>query len=164
MSMLGASLEDLDQLSVQLHTTAASIDTVSTDTNRTAQAAVSQLRDTGTSAVTSATDHMSTLREAVERARSRADGASWVGHNAETFRASYHDFSGAMARAEEATTGYFAELKNVLERLSADTEQYLGELTFALRDARDSTEAMSRAVDAQRDNLDQVMNTGMRAG
>jgi hypothetical protein len=164
MSMLGASLEDLDQLSIQLHTTAASIDTVSIDSNRSAQAAVSQLRETGTSAVMAATDHMGTLRDAVERARSRADGASWVGHNAETFRAGYDDFSGAMARAEEATTGYFTELKNVLERLGADTEHYLGDLTAALREAQASTESMSRAVDAQRDNLDQVMNTGMRAG
>ena len=164
MSILGASLEDLDQLSSQLRTTATSIDTVGTDTNRSAQAAVAQLRDAGTGAVTATDSHMTALRSAVERAQAQADSASWIGQNAEVFRGAYHDFNGAMARAEDATKTYFADLQRVLEQLGVDTEQYIGELSAALGHAQESTASMAQAVDGQRDNLDQVMNTGLRIG
>jgi ABC-type transporter Mla subunit MlaD len=164
MSILGASLEDLEQLSSQLHTTGSSIERVAGDTSAAVNGVVAQLRDAGSRAVASAGEHMEALRAAVDQAQARADGASWIGRNAEVFRDAHRDFGAAMARADEATRAYFDELRRVLEQLGADTEQYLGELTASLRNAHASTESMARAVDAQRDNLDQVMNTGMSAG
>ena len=162
MSILGASLDDLDRLSQQLHTTSGSIESISGDTRSSVTQVVEQMRQTGNAAVNAATQHMDALRATVDQAQSQADGASWVGQNAEVFRAAYHDFNGAMTRAADATREYFGQLQSLLDRIGSDTEQYLGELTTSLHDAQQSTDSMAQAVGAQRQNLDQVMNTGLQ--
>lgn len=161
MSILGANLDDLDRLSQQLHTTSTSIDTISGDTRTSVTDVVDRMRQAGTTAVSSATAHMDALQTAVDQAQSQADSASWVGQNAEVFRSAYHEFNAAMAKAGEATRHYFSELHTLLERLGGETEQYLTELTASLHSAQQSTDSMAQAVSAQRENLDQVMNTGL---
>ena len=164
MPMLGASLEDLERLAHQLQTTTAEIGTVSGDTRRSVDDVVERLRQAGTTAVTTTRQQMEALRSTVGQAQSTADGADWVGRNADVFRSGYHDFTQAIVQAEEATTAYFDDLHTVLDKLGSDTEAYLTQLAGALERAQESTGSMAVAVAAQHDELDQVMNTGMRGG
>lgn len=164
MPTLGATLEDLEALSTQLATTTGDIGEVREHTRAAITSVVDQLRASGQQAVQTARTQMESLRATVEAARSRADGADWTGHNAEVFRSSYHDFSTAIGRAQQATTEYFDEFNALLDRLGGDTEAYVGELASSLTNAQASTESMGNAVDGQRQNLDQVMNTGFSVG
>lgn len=164
MPTLGATLEDLEALSTQLATTTGDIGEVRDGTRAAITAVVERLRAAGQEAVQTARSQMEALRASVDTAQSRADGADWTGHNAEVFRSAYHDFSGAIARGQQATTDYFDEFNSLLDRLGADTETYVGELATSLSNAQTSTESMGRAVDGQRQNLDQVMNTGFTVG
>lgn len=164
MPMLGATLEDLEALATQLATTTGDIGEVRDHTRTAITAVVDQLRASGQQAVHTARTQMESLRASVEAARARADSADWTGHNADVFRSSYQDFSAAIGRGDQATTAYFDEFNALLDRLGGDTESYVGELATALTNAQASTESMGRAVDGQRENLDQVMNTGFTAG
>ena len=164
MPMLGASLEDLELLSHQLQVTTNDIGTVSAETRVAVDDVVERLRQAGTTAVTTTRHQMEALRSTVGQAQSTADGAAWVGRNAEVFRSAYHDFTQAMGQAEAATTTYFDELQAVLDKLGGDTESYLTQLTGALQRAQESAASMAVAVAAQRDDLDQVMNAGLRGG
>ena len=164
MPALGATLEDLQALATQLRTTSGDIGEVSTSTQTQIKAIVEQLRSSGSQAVTTARNQMQALRTSVSAAQSRADGADWTGHNAEVFRHAYQDFNQSMTKAEEATTSYFEEFNTLLDKLGGDTEHYLGEFTTSMGHAQTSTDSMATAVDAQHQNLDQVMNTGMSVG
>jgi uncharacterized protein YukE len=164
MPALGATLEDLQALASQLRATTGDIGEVSTSTQTQIKAIVEQLRSSGSQAVTTARNQMQALRTSVNAAQSRADGADWTGHNAEVFRHAYQDFNQSMTKAEEATTSYFEEFNTLLDKLGGDTEHYLGEFTTSMGNAQTSTDSMATAVDAQHQNLDQVMNTGMSVG
>jgi Zn-dependent alcohol dehydrogenase len=164
MPTLGATLEDLEALSTQLVTTTGDIGDVRDETRTAITEVVERLRQAGQAAVQTARQQMAALRTTVDSAQTRADGADWTGHNAEVFRSAYHDFSGAIGQAEQSTTDYFDEFNALLDRLGADTETYVGELGSSLTNAQTSTESMGHAVGAQRENLDQVMNTGFSVG
>jgi biotin operon repressor len=164
MPTLGATLEDLESLSTQLTTTTGDIGDVRDQTRTAITEVIDRLRQAGLEAVNTARQQMQALRTTVETAQSRADGADWTGHNAEVFRSAYQEFNSAIGQAETATTGYFDEFNSLLDRLGVDTEDYVGQLGTSLTNAQSSTESMSHAVDAQRQNLDQVMNTGFSVG
>ncbi len=164
MPALGATLDDLQALADQLRATSSDIGEVSTTTQTQIKAIVEQLRTSGTQAVTTARNQMEALRASVTAAQSRADGADWTGHNAEVFRHAYQDFNQSMTKAEQATNGYFEEFNTLLDKLGGDTETYVGEFTTSMSSAQTSTDSMATAVDAQHQNLDQVMNTGMSVG
>jgi hypothetical protein len=48
--------------------------------------------------------------------------------------------------------------------MSGELEDFVARFNSSMAEAAASTTSMASAVDAQRDNLDQVMNTGMSVG
>lgn len=161
MSLLGAQLEDLTSLSTQLTTTEGSIGTVQTSTTSETTTVVEGVRTAASTALAQITTLMGELRTAVEAASTNADGANWTGANRETFIGAYGDFNTAMSTAEVATSDTFANFDTSINTMSSELEEFQSTFSLALTDAQSSVSSMATAVNAQRDNLDQVMNTGM---
>jgi hypothetical protein len=159
--MLGAQLDDLDALAGQLDRTAAAItDCQSRSTTDTNQV-VDSVRTATTTALQRITAQMDTLRESVRAAGHSAGAAQWTGANAERFRSAYQQFDTSMQQAEATTKETFADFHRAIDRMAAALADYAGQLAGALTNAQSSTHAMSSAVQAQRTNLDSVMNTGL---
>lgn len=162
MTMLGAQLDDLDQLSQQLTRTAGDIGSCQADATATTSAVVESVRQAATEALARITAHMDALTASVEASQASAAGAMWTGVNADTFRQAASDFAGAMRSAHAATTETFTSFRTNIEAMASQLSEYGSELSAAMAQAEESTTTMATAVQGQRANLDEVMNTGMR--
>ena len=69
-----------------------------------------------------------------------------------------------MVRAETSTKDTFQQFQKAINDMAQSLDGYAQELAKALTSARTSTDSMGRAVEAQRANLDTVMNTGLTVG
>lgn len=164
MSVLGAQLDDLTGLAGQLTTTEGEIGGVATDSTSTTTNVVGDVTNAANAALTRITSLMDELRRTVDTAARNADAAAWTGANRDRFISGYADFNAAVAQAEAVTRDTFANFDAAIASMAGELEQYQASLTGALSDAQASTNSMARAVEAQRDNLDSVMNSGLSFG
>lgn len=163
-SMLGAQLGDLESLSSQLRSTMSEIGAVQGESMATSNTVVSSVREAATRAQGEILAAMERLRASVETSATQANAAAWTGANRDSFVSSYGEFQSAMTAAEAATEDAYQQFTTQIDAMAASLEDYTAQLQSSLTQAEASTESMSGAVDAQRTNLDQVMNTGMSIG
>lgn len=163
-SMLGAQLEDLTSLAAQLNRTGGSITECQSSSTGTTNNVVSTVRQAADAALSAITNQMDGLRAAVAAANAASGSAEWTGANSERFRSAYADFDSSMVRAETSTKDTFQQFQRAIGEMSQSLDSYAQELAKALTSARNSTDSMARAVEAQRANLDAVMNTGLTVG
>ncbi len=104
---------------------------------------------------------MDDLRSTVEAAAAKANAAEWTGQNQARFIEGYGNFQAAVGQAELATKDTFSNFDQAINQMGEELEAYQATLSSALSEASASTDSMSSAVAAQRDNLDAVMNTGL---
>ena len=164
MSMIGATLEDLDGLAQQLGTTTGDISTVSSGSVNTTSQVVDQVRSAAQAALQQITAHMDQLRQTVSSSRSRADGANWTGVNRGVFVDAYARFDTAMGQAESTTKETFADFDQLITKMSDELREYVDRFRTAMGDAGESTTSMRDAVTKQRQHLDEVMNSGLTVG
>jgi len=163
-SMLGAQLEDLTSLAAQLNRTGGSITECQSSATGTTNEVVGAVRQAAEAALAAITNHMESLRAAVAAANAASGSAEWTGANAERFRSAYADFDASMVRAETSTKETFSQFQKAIGDMAQSLDGYAQELSRSLTSARASTDSMARAVEAQRTNLDTVMNTGLTVG
>lgn len=163
-SMLGAQLEDLTSLAGQLNRTGGAITECQTSSTGTTNDVVTTVRQAADAALSAITAQMESLRSAVAAANAASGSAEWTGANAERFRTAYGDFDASMVKAETSTKDTFQQFQKAISDMAQSLDGYSQELAKALTSARSSTDSMARAVEAQRTNLDTVMNTGLSVG
>ncbi len=161
MALLGAQLEDLDNLSTRLTGTAADVEVA----RSAAVSLTTQVVGDVTSAAQRAHAQIGTEMEALDRSVSdaarEADSTQWTGSNADNFRIAAGEFRSAIGRSEASTNEAFESFKASVESMSTALDEYVNSLSTSLTDASGAAEQMSRAVTDQRTNLDNVMNSGL---
>lgn len=161
MAMLGATLDDLSRLAAKLGTTASDVGA----TREAALLLTTEVVDGVTSSATRAhqqiTTEMDTLKLSVTEAVAQADGADWTGRNAERFRESATGFGEAMGAAEQTTAETFETFRTSVIAMAESLDLFVQSLSGSLTDAETAAGEMSRAVNDQYTNLDQVMNNGL---
>jgi hypothetical protein len=161
MPFTGAELERLEQLAARLDQTGNTIGTTRTGATQAGDTVVAQVRDASGQANARVIAELETLRADVQSARDVAEATQWTGTNAEVFRGAYAEFTAAMERAEISTNQIFDEFKAATDQLSQSLEDHVRRFDAAMIQAEESARTMGQVVRAQRDNLDQAMNTGM---
>jgi len=164
MTMLGAQLADLSGLSQRLTVTGSEIGTCQTNATTATNTVVDTVRQAATAALARIEGEMQSLRAAVTAAHSQATAAVWTGVNAETFRTAYAEFDQAMQQGEQATSETFRSFQANIDAMATELAEYSTRFAASMTDAQSSTHSMATAVEQQRANLDQVMNTGMAMG
>jgi ABC-type transporter Mla subunit MlaD len=164
MSMLGAQLEDLVGLSQQLNTTTAEVGTVQANSLSTTSQVVSSVTSSAQDGLRMITQHMEALRSTVEAARGRLASTMWTGQNQVVFEGAYGEFTTAMTAAETSMNDVYASFQTQITNMTSELNDFVTRFSNSMTQAQASTQSMSTAVAAQRDNLDQVMNTGMSVG
>ena len=161
MVMLGAQLDDLDGLAQRLRLTGGEIGDVRADAQLTTTTVVEAVRGSVQEARTRIDAVMIDLLRSVGASADVAAATAWTGRNQEAFVGHHAEFRAAMDQASAATTDAFAQFGLAVEQMAGALVDYDVSLAAALADAAASSQAMATAVEAQRDNLDQVMNSGM---
>ncbi len=161
MALLGAQLDDLDNLATRLTGTAADVETARTGAVTLTSDVVGDVTAAADRAHTRIGVEMGNLERSVADAVTTADATQWTGSNAEEFRGAAAEFRAAIVRSETATNEAFESFRASVESMSAALDEYVRSLSGSLTDAGAAAEAMSRAVSDQRTNLDNVMNTGL---
>ncbi len=164
MAMLGATPAELIELSSRLGVTTTEINHVSGDTQGIAARVVDEMHGTFATAVSSITSAMDALRGTVDASRGQLETTTWTGANRAVFDGAYTDFTGAMGQLELAVTDAYAEFDAQMQQLSTVIEGFQGQVASSLDQAQTSTTSMAQAVDAQRDNLEVAMNSGISVG
>lgn len=161
MVMLGAQLDDLDGLAQRLRATGGDIEGARGDAQRTTSTVVDAVQTSSAQARSMIEQVIAELLASVAASADTANGAQWTGHNQTTFLGHHAEFQGAMERAGTATNEAFAQFGQAIDQMADVLVEYEASLALALADAVQASTSMAGAVDAQRANLDQVMNTGM---
>jgi hypothetical protein len=164
MTMLGAQLDDLAQLSTRLTTTSGDIEGTNGRCTSATTNVVDALRSSAQSALNSVSAEMSALRATVTAAQNSASNAVWTGGNSDRFKAAYDQFNGAMASAEQTTNQTFTEFSGHIERMTEQLHEYVSSFAAALTRAQQATASMSQAVSSQHNSLEHVMNSGLTIG
>ena len=159
--MLGAQLDDLSALAGQLDRTGGAIADCQTRSTTGTNEVVDSVRTAATTALQRITAQMDALRETVRAASTSSTSAQWTGGNAERFRAAYQQFDASMQQAETTTKETFADFHRAIDQMASSLSDYAQQLANSFVNAQSSTQTMSSAVQAQRANLDMVMNTGL---
>lgn len=158
MTMLGASLEDLQHLSTQLSL-------VGTDLMESGQATVSandnlraEMETSFAAALQAVNARLEQLLGTVGACRATADGTNWTGTNRAAFDAAHEQFQGNINTAQ----GNIAETWNNFQALLNTLSTQLGEsceaIQLSLNSGAECAESMSSSVEQQRSSLDMVMN------
>ena len=161
MAMLGATLEDLSQLAAKLSTTAGDVGATRDATLLLTTEVVDGVTGSATRAHQQITTEMDTLKLSVTDAVTQADSADWTGANADRFREAAMGFGEAMGAAEQTTAETFELFRTSVIAMAESLDLFVQSLSGSLTDAETSAGEMSRAVDDQYTNLDQVMNNGL---
>jgi len=164
MSVLGAQTEELVSLATRLGATSGDISAVDAETQGVANAVIDQSEAAFSSAVSGITTAMDTMRGTVDAARAQLDGTTWTGANRAVFDGAYGDFSAAMVNLETVTNDAYLQFDAQMKQLNGFIREFQQQVSVSLSDAQASTTSMQTAVDAQRDNLETVMNTGLAIG
>lgn len=161
MAMLGATLEDLVQLATKLGTTAEDVGVAREAALLLTTEVVEGVTTSATRAHQQITTEMDTLKLSVTDAVARADAADWTGNNAQRFRESAAGFGEAMGAAEQTTAETFELFRASVVGMAESLDTFVQSLSGSLTEAQTAAGEMSRAVDDQYNNLDQVMNNGL---
>jgi hypothetical protein len=161
MPLIGAELEGLENLAVQLDQSGTTIATTRTGATQTGATVVQQVRDASREANSRILAEMAALRDGVQAARNAAESTQWTGSNAEVFRGAHADFAASMEQAEATTNQIFTDFDQAINQMSQSLEDNVSRLDAALVQAEESARSMGLAVRSQRENLDQAMNYGM---
>lgn len=164
MVMLGATLEELLNLSARLTTTTSEIGTVAADTQGVSHRVVDDMHGSFATAVAGITSAMDTLRGSVEASRGQLESTTWTGANRAVFDGAYTEFTAAMTHLELAVADAYGEFDAQMKQMAAMIEGFQGQVMASLDQAQGSTTSMAQAVEAQRANLDMAMNTGLAVG
>ena len=164
MTILGATTEDLVGLAARLGTTTADIGAVERDTQGIATTVVDEMHVSFSTAVTGITNATNVLRGSVDGARAQLDRTTWTGTNRAVFDGAYADFTAAMAGLEAAITDAYGQFDAQMKQVAGLIEEFQAQVSASMQDAQASTTSMQQAVEAQRENLEMVMNTGLSVG
>jgi uncharacterized protein YukE len=161
MTMLGAQLDDLSDLSSTLSVTAGDVTTAQSSAATTTAAVVSEVRASSSAALSAIRAHLETLIASVQTAGARVESTTWTGANRDRFAAAYVDFQQAMQTARATTEATFAEFQTAIDAMAASLEDHDRQFTAAMTTAEGSVRSMGAAVESQRATLDAAMNTGL---
>lgn len=164
MSVLGAQTGELVELASQLGSTTGDIEAVNADTRTVSTTVTSEMQDSFGRALTGITNAMKMLTDSVTAANGRLDGTTWTGSNRETFNGAYVNFGSAMGSLDSAVNQAYAEFDGQMKQISGFIDEFQVEVDAAMQQAKESTTSMQTAVNAQRENLESVMNTGLTVG
>lgn len=164
MSILGATTEELVSLAAQLKSTTADIGAVNGDTQGIAATVVDEMEASFSTAITGITNAMNALRGSVDAARGQLEGTTWTGNNRAVFEGAYADFNGAMTGLEAAINDAYAQFDGQMKQVAGLIQDFQTQVAASMQDAQASTTSMHHAVEAQRENLEMVMNTGLSVG
>ena len=160
MSMLGAQLGDLDDLSGRLTTMGGDVAATRDDALATTTRLIGDVGQATELALQQITTAMERLDASVQTAVSRAESSHWTGANADRFRQAAGEFQGSLLAGQTATREAFTSFKQSTSLMSETLQDFVTGFSGALSDASSAAGDMAIAVNAQRDNLDQVMNQG----
>lgn len=161
MSMLGAQLEDLVQLSNHLTRTSGDLEACRTNSLATSTRVVETVRSAADLALTRISAEMTALSQSVDGSRNQAESTVWTGANSDRFRTGYAEFHRAMQHARSSTEETFGEFRAAIEQMVSSLTAYVDSFSASMDQASGSAAAMAQAVEQQRATLDQVMNTGV---
>ena len=161
MTMFGARLEDLSALADQLRATTIDIEDGSDDAVRITSDVIQAVSDAADAARDQITQAVQAISSAVTAAARQAEGTEWVGANRDRFVEAAANFDGAIGDAQVATVEMFGDFRVKIGELSAQLDSYVTDFGRAMGEAREHSTSMATAVDAQRNNLEAVMNEGL---
>ena len=164
MTMLGAQLDDLQALSGRLTVMGADVATSRDDALATTTTVITQVSEATTAALQQITAHTEQLEASVRSAVARADATQWTGANADRFRQGASDFQASLLTGQTTTREAFASFQQSASLMSETLEEFVAGFSAALTQASEAATDMSAAVEAQRANLDSVMNLGLSIG
>lgn len=161
MSMIGATLEDLDGLSTRLQTTSGDVGEVKEQAVGLTARVISEVTASAQQVLAEIGSQMDVMSQSVSAAQSQAESTNWTGANAENFRSGAVEFQTAVNNAGLATNDAFESFKATAHTMSEALDAYVNQLSVALAGAQVSATQMSTSVTNQRNNLESVMNTGI---
>ncbi len=159
--MLGAQLDDLQTLSNQLTTMGANVAASRDESLTTTTNVINEISQATATALQQITTHMERLEASVRIAVAKADATQWTGANADRFRQGASDFQSSLLTGQTATQEAFTSFQQSTSLMSDTLQEFITGFSAALTQAADSAHDMSSAVEAQRANLDSVMNLGL---
>ncbi|MEM7094202.1 MAG: hypothetical protein AAF567_14455 [Actinomycetota bacterium] len=164
MVMLGATLEELVALGGRLDAATGEISEVGAQTQTIAGSVVAEMQGAFAVAVAGITDAMAALRTTVETSRATLDATTWTGANRQIFDGAHLDFAAAMTQLEASVADAYGQFDAQMHQVGEMIETFQVQVMAGLDQAQQSTTSMARAVDAQRENLDLAMNSGLGVG
>lgn len=164
MTMLGAQLDDLQTLSSQLTVMGSDVAACRDDSVSTTSQMIADVTHATALALQQINAHMARLDGSVQAAVGHAEAAQWTGANADRFRQGAADFHAAMGTGQAATREAFASFQQSAAAMTETLQEFVAGFSTALTEASSSASDMSAAVEAQRANLDSVMNLGLSVG
>lgn len=164
MTMLGAQLDDLQGLSAQLQMMGGDVAATRDGSVATTSQVISEVTHATATALQQITTHMEQLQTSVQTAIARADSTQWTGANADRFRQGAADFQTSLATGQATTRDAFTSFQSSAAMMSDTLQEFVTGFSAALTDASASATDMATAVEAQRANLDSVMNLGLSVG
>jgi len=161
MTMLGAQLDDLAGLSAQLQVMGGDVATIRDGSVATTSQVIGEVTQATATALQQITAHMEQLQVSVQSAVARAGTTQWTGANADRFRQGANDFQSSLAAGQATTRDAFTSFQSSAAMMSDTLQEFVTGFSAALTDASASASDMANAVEAQRANLDSVMNLGL---
>ncbi len=161
MTMLGAQLDDLATLADQLRRTAADLGATRDGSTSLSQTMVSSTQDAAQTGLSQINEQLAAMSSSVSTSVNQANASQWTGANADRFRDGAAGFQQNIEAGRATTEQAFNDFNTHINALASSLEAYVQSFGAALSGAEESSNQMSGAVEAQRANLDQVMNTGM---
>ncbi len=163
MPMIGASLEDLANVSGKYQITTGVIRDSGSTVVSTVDGAVSALQAETTRAESTCITSIEAMKAEMSNTWQLLESAEYVGKNADTARQAGADLDQRCAQAVSDMSEAFAEFRNQITGLGENlTEIARGYDQYAAETA-ESGESMSEAMRKQLDTLDQAMS-GMTYG
>ncbi len=164
MTMLGAQLDDLQSLSAQLTLMGTDVAACRDDSVITASQVITDVTQATALALQQINAHMARLEGSVHAAVGHAEATQWTGANADRFRQGASDFQASMGSGQATTREAFASFQQSAAMMTETLQDFVTGFSAALTEASASAGDMSAAVEAQRANLDSVMNLGLSIG
>lgn len=163
-AMLGASLDSMTALSLDITQTGDEIVQVSADAQSIADRVSSEITATFSAAVAEITDRTSALSERVAQAQATAENTEWTGANRDTFVGAADTFAASCREIALDAAEVLSEFDRQVAVIANAVMDFQSALQGNLALAADSAQSMVGAVDQQSQALDQTMNAGMQVG
>ena len=159
--IVGADLDQLDQLSTAFETAGAQIAAKADALDDKIAAAIASFEATLSSLQTQATTLTSTIDQEIEAVSGQAGSVQWTGANRAAFDGDLTNFTGVVTAG---TAQINTDISTIKSQVDSSFNPVLAEFSTALKQSGEevntaSTE-MKTAVATQRTNLDQAANVG----